>query len=151
MRAKCIAVMLSTIVALPWVSGCGAAHAHQPSVDTSQTVGAPTRPITRDEVSGRASYYADRYHGRSTASGEPYDRTAYTAAHKTFPFGTVVRVTRLDTRKSVVVRINDRGPFTEGRVIDLSRASAQDLDLIERGVAEVEIEVLAWGNGRRTP
>jgi rare lipoprotein A len=90
---------------------------------------------------GTASYYADSLDGNSTASGEPYDRKAMTAAHRTLPFGTMVKVTNLSNDKSVVVRINDRGPHTQNRIIDLSRAAAEKLDLLDSGTARVRIEL----------
>jgi len=96
-----------------------------------------------DTITGVASYYADRFHGRKTANGERFNQTAYTAAHKKLPFGTKVRVTDKKTRKSVVVTINDRGPYAKGRVIDLSRKAARELGMVKRGVAKVEIEVLS--------
>nr|WP_300999901.1 septal ring lytic transglycosylase RlpA family protein [Halomonas sp.] len=88
---------------------------------------------------GQASFYADRYHGRQTASGERHDRNALTAAHRSLPFGTHVRVTRVDNGRETVVRINDRGPFVRGRVIDLSRRAAEELDMIGPGVVNVRI------------
>ncbi|MGD1879456.1 MAG: septal ring lytic transglycosylase RlpA family protein [Kiloniellaceae bacterium] len=91
---------------------------------------------------GLASWYGKRFHGRLTASGEPYDMTAYTAAHQNLPFGSRVRVTNLDNGRSVVVTINDRGPFVKSRVIDLSRAAARHLGIIGDGVAEVRLDVL---------
>ena len=87
--------------------------------------------------SGTASYYAAKFDGRRTASGETFRNAEYTAAHRTLPFGTRVRLSR--NGKSVVVRINDRGPFTAGRVIDVSRAAARDLDLIGPGHATVTL------------
>lgn len=100
---------------------------------------------------GEASYYAGEFIGRPTASGEIYDPTALTAAHRRLPFGTRVRVTRLDTETSVVVRINDRGPFKRGRIIDLSRGAARKLDMIQDGVAEVHLEIVdAPGSEDRT-
>ncbi|MEN3040446.1 MAG: septal ring lytic transglycosylase RlpA family protein [Bacteroidia bacterium] len=90
---------------------------------------------------GEASYYAPSFHGRRTASGEKYDRWALTAAHRTLPFDTYVRVTDKQTNKSVTVRINDRGPHKVGRIIDLSEKAAQELGLISRGVGMVRIEV----------
>ena len=98
--------------------------------------------VARTET-GVASYYADKFHGRKTASGETFDQRKMTAAHRTLPFGTRVRVTRNDTGKSVTVRVNDRGPFVRGRVIDLSRAAAEKLGLIRAGIAPVKVEVLA--------
>lgn len=92
--------------------------------------------------SGVASYYGHRFHGRPTANGERFDMNAMTAAHKTLPFGTRVRVTNPSTGKSVVVRINDRGPFTRGREIDLSRAAAIELGLIQRGHGTVELSLI---------
>ncbi|MEO1449597.1 MAG: septal ring lytic transglycosylase RlpA family protein, partial [Bacteroidota bacterium] len=92
---------------------------------------------------GEASYYSDKYHLKNkTASGEYYDKTKFTAAHRTLPFGTMVRVTSLKNGKVVDVRVNDRGPFIATRIIDLSRAAAQQIDLIRDGVAQVKIEVI---------
>ncbi len=91
---------------------------------------------------GIASWYGKENHKKLTASGEPYNMYAYTAAHKTLPFGTIVKVTNLKNGKSVIVRINDRGPFVKGRIIDLSYASAKKIGLIEKGTAPVSIEVL---------
>ncbi len=93
-------------------------------------------------VVGRASFYADGLRGRETASGEPYDPEELTAAHRTLPFGTRVRVVRRPSGRAVVVRINDRGPFVPERIIDLSRAAADALGMVDAGVAEVEITVL---------
>jgi rare lipoprotein A len=91
---------------------------------------------------GIASWYGEPYHGRRTASGEVYDMHAITAAHKTLPFGTVVKVDRRDTGADVKVRINDRGPFIEGRIIDLSYAAAKIIGLDIDGVAPVKIKVV---------
>ena len=88
---------------------------------------------------GRASWYGKRFHGRRTASGERFDMHALTAAHKTLPFGTRVRVRSVRTGKEVVVRINDRGPYTHQRIIDLSHAAATALGVRERGVTEVHL------------
>lgn len=91
---------------------------------------------------GRASWYGTKFHGKRTSSGEPYDMYQMTAAHKTLPLPTYVRVTRKSNGKSVVVRVNDRGPFHTGRIIDLSYAAAARLDLLKEGSAEVEVEAL---------
>jgi rare lipoprotein A len=91
---------------------------------------------------GVASYYANHFHGRRTASGERFDMGALTAAHRTLPFGSKVRVTNPANGRSVVVRINDRGPFTRGRMIDVSHAAAQRLGLIARGHGRVELALL---------
>ena len=94
------------------------------------------------EEFGKAGYYADSLHGRKTASGEKYDKNLLTCAHKSLPFGTKIRVTRLDNKHSVIVKVNDRGPFSEGYVVDLSRKAAEELDLIKVGHARVKIEVV---------
>jgi rare lipoprotein A len=91
---------------------------------------------------GMASWYGPGFHGRRSASGERFNQNALTAAHRTLPFGTQVRVTNLNSGTSVVVRINDRGPFIHGRVIDLSRAAAGAIGMLGSGVAPVQLEVL---------
>lgn len=91
---------------------------------------------------GYASFYSDKFQGKITASGEVFSQNEFTAAHRDLPFGTMVRVTRISNGKSVVVRINDRGPFVSGRIIDLSFVAAQALDMIIDGVAEVELTVI---------
>jgi len=95
----------------------------------------------------KASYYGSEYHGRITASGERFDMNAMTAAHRSLPFGTRVRVTNLDNGRSAVVRINDRGPFVRGRVIDLSHAAAKKIGLT--GLAPVRVEVLNKKSAKR--
>nr|WP_319021332.1 septal ring lytic transglycosylase RlpA family protein [Pseudomonas sp. FME51] len=92
--------------------------------------------------SGQASFYADRYQNRKTASGEPYKAGQNTAAHRTLPFGSQVRVTNVRNGKSVVVRINDRGPFVRGRVIDLSRSAFASIGDTSAGLLSVRIEVI---------
>ncbi|TCD48085.1 septal ring lytic transglycosylase RlpA family protein [Chlorobium sp. N1] len=89
---------------------------------------------------GIASYYAGRFHGRMTANGEIFDMNALTAAHRTLPFGTWVRVTNMENGREVVVRINDRGPYIDGRIIDLSREAAREIGLIRPGTGEVKLE-----------
>ncbi len=91
---------------------------------------------------GIASWYGDYFHGRPTSTGEPYDMHAMSAAHKTLPLPTYVRVTDLDTGNRVVVRVNDRGPFVEGRIIDLSYAAALRLGITTKGTARVEVRAL---------
>lgn len=92
-------------------------------------------------MQGEASYYANSLHGNKTASGEPYDKGALTAAHRSLPFGTKVKVTYLKTGKSVVVVINDRGPHVKNRIIDLSEAAANEIGLIEDGHGKVGLEI----------
>ncbi|MCW6037346.1 septal ring lytic transglycosylase RlpA family protein [Spirulina subsalsa FACHB-351] len=109
---------------------------------TSEAVAYRPAPATSHLYRGVASWYGPNFHGRRSASGEIYNQNAMTAAHRTLPFGTRVRVTNLNNGRSVVVRINDRGPFIAGRVIDLSRGAAQEIGLIRSGVAPVSVEVL---------
>jgi rare lipoprotein A len=89
---------------------------------------------------GKASYYADKFNGRKTANGEVFYNSKFTAAHKTLPFGTQVKVTNLSNGKSVKVRINDRGPFVAGRMIDLSKKAAKKIDMVNAGVGNVKIK-----------
>ena len=91
---------------------------------------------------GLASYYADRYHNKKTASGEPYKNNANTAAHMTLPFGSMVRVTNVTNGKSVLVRVNDRGNFPRGRVIDLSKAAFSSIGNLRSGLIKVKLEVM---------
>jgi rare lipoprotein A len=100
------------------------------------TQGAPLgRPVV-----GIASFYANKYHGRKTSSGERYNMHALTAAHRTLPFGSTVKVTNLENDRTVVVRINDRGPFVRGRIIDISLEAARRLQMVAAGTARVKVE-----------
>jgi rare lipoprotein A len=115
------------------------------------TINRVPRPRGDAQV-GMASYYASRFHGRRTANGERYNENALTAAHRTLPFGTVVRVTRVDAAgvpvgPPVVVRINDRGPYGRGRVIDVSLAAARRLQMLRAGVVRVRLEVVSGSRG----
>ncbi|MDO8718301.1 MAG: septal ring lytic transglycosylase RlpA family protein [Polaromonas sp.] len=110
-----------------------------------------TGEAARQFESGHASWYGPRFHGRLTASGERYDMYALTAAHKTLPFGTVVRVRSEVLGREVDVRINDRGPFAPGRVIDVSRAAAEALGLVGVGVAEVSLLLPELAAGEVAP
>lgn len=91
----------------------------------------------------KASWYGPRFHGRLTANGEIYNQMAFTAAHKKLGFGTLLRITNPKNSRSVIVRINDRGPYIWGRQLDLSKAAAIELDIIERGVAKLNVEEIA--------
>lgn len=109
-------------------------------------VTAATHPDAGQRIVGLASWYGQQHHGRKTASGETYDMNQMTAAHRTLPFGTRVRVTNVENGRSVVVRVNDRGPHVSGRVLDLSFRAATALDMVGAGVARVEAVVLARGD-----
>ncbi|AFY36988.1 rare lipoprotein A [[Leptolyngbya] sp. PCC 7376] len=114
----------------------------------TEVVGKPKPKVVAPVVNvlrsftGHASWYGPGFHGRLTANGERYNQYAMTAAHKTLPFGTKVRVTNMNNGRSVIVRINDRGPFIRGREIDLSKGSAQQIGLMASGVANVRLEIL---------
>src|SRR5690349_7395178 len=97
---------------------------------------------------GKASFYADKFEGSPTASGEKYKHNKLTAAHKSLPFGTRVKVTNLANNQTVEVVINDRGPYVEGRIIDLSKAAAEKLGFINMGLADVQVDVLDAGDGK---
>jgi rare lipoprotein A len=101
-------------------------------------------------LEGIASYYADDFNGKKTANGETYDMNGLTAAHRSLPFGTKVRVTNLENGRQVVVRINDRGPFQLSRIIDLSLGAAKELGMIANGTAKVKLEVIEWGDNQYT-
>lgn len=145
----------SSVMALRWflclavltVSACAAQGAARVAAVPPQAETVPI-PVAKDAatvvrvVTGEASWYGPRFDGRTTASGEPFDMDALTAAHRTLPFDTRVRVVNESNGRAVTVRINDRGPYADGRVIDLSRRAADEIGLIGRGVGEVRLEVL---------
>lgn len=143
--------LLAVTAACVLATACAAKNAQQPRglPTAGASVTGQDRDVRDEERIGKASWYGDRFHGRTTANGERYDMNAMTAAHKTLPFGTVVRVIRRDTRQSTVVRVNDRGPYSPGRIIDVSRAAAQELEMIRAGVVDVTLEILQWGDGKR--
>lgn len=96
---------------------------------------------------GIASWYGPGFDGNYTANGEVYDMYGISAAHKTLPFGTIVRVVEIETGRSIVVRINDRGPFIEGRIIDLSKGAAEKLGIVEKGITKVGLRILQRSTG----
>ena len=135
---------------LVFLSACGHKKAQvkapYPSSSSSQSSSSSPSSISSSDLEGLASYYAEPYHGRKTASGEIFDTyQGMTAAHKTLPFNTMVRVTNKTNGREVDVRINDRGPFVDGRVIDLSLRAAREIDLVGPGVAPVKLKILKEG------
>ncbi|WP_187262218.1 septal ring lytic transglycosylase RlpA family protein [Pontibacter beigongshangensis] len=100
-----------------------------------------SQKVTKTQT-GTASWYGSKYHGKKTSSGERFNKNELTAAHKKLPFGTKVKVTNLDNNKSVIVRINDRGPFVGNRIIDVSEAAARILEIRSAGLGEVKVEIL---------
>ena len=95
---------------------------------------------------GVASYYGPNFHGKLTANGEVYDKDGISAAHKTLPLNSLVKVTNIDNGKSVTLRINDRGPYIKGRILDCSYGAAKKLDFVNEGTTEVKVEVIKWGD-----
>lgn len=115
---------------------------------------APVKASGEHQLEGKAAYYSNRFNGRKTASGQRFSNSAMTTAHNTLPFGTRVKVTNTKNNKSVVVRVNDRGPSTPGRVFDLTRAAASKLGYVRSGLADVKAEVVAqpsMKSGKKKP
>jgi rare lipoprotein A len=110
-------------------------------VEENDAVAANADKKEQPGTEGIASWYGGKFQGRKTASGEVFDTRQYTAAHRTLPFGTIVRVVNLENGTSTIVRVNDRGPFVDNRIIDLSQAAAVELDMMKTGVARVRLEV----------
>ena len=136
-RMKAILCSVAVAVGALALTGCGASASRVVRTGGGTAVAPGTTQV------GTASYYSDSLSGETTANGESYDPGALTAAHRTLPFGTRVTVRRLDNDRTVVVRINDRGPYAGGRIIDLSRAAASALQMLRAGVTRVELEVLS--------
>ena len=97
---------------------------------------------------GISYFYAEDFHGKLTANGEIYDMYGLTAAHKTLPLNTVARVTNLENGKSLILRINDRGPYIQGRMLDCSYGAAKKLDFVQQGKTKVQVDVIEWGDGK---
>src|ERR1017187_1380103 len=135
---RTLIVVVAATVAL---AGCG--HKKRARVTPPRTPRTPAVVQPGHTEEGIASWYGHPYHGRAAANGEIYDMEKLTAAHRTLPFGTFVRVTNLGNGKSVDVRIIDRGPFVAGRIIDLSHAAAEAIEMIGPGVAEVRVDILS--------
>ena len=129
LRVSALLVIFLAIASL--FQGCSSVARHEPYAD-----------LASYKQTGMASCYAKKFQHRKTASGERFDNNAMTAAHKTLPFGTKVIVTNRKNGKKVTVRINDRGPFVKGRIIDLSRAAFSEIANLDKGVVNVEIRVV---------
>lgn len=102
----------------------------------------------RKTMKGVSSFYAEDFHGKLTANGEIYDMYGLTAAHKTLPLNTIVRVTNIFNNKSLILRINDRGPYVKGRILDCSYGAAKKLEFVNEGTAEVKIDIIEWGDNK---
>jgi rare lipoprotein A len=138
-RSKALAALLLTMLL---ISAC-AKRKHSARV--------PFMPPPGWTETGVASWYGDPYHGRRAANGEVYDMEQMTAAHRTLPFGAILSVTNLTNQREVRVRITDRGPFVDRRIIDLSRAAAREIEMIGPGTAKVRIRLLEYGPARLAP
>ena len=132
-----ILLLMGTVIGAFLLAGCTASPRFT-------SVNYPTTRSVEGSIveEGIASYYAEEFHGRKTSSGEIYDMNAMTAAHPTLPFNTMVKVTNLENGMSTIVRINDRGPFKDMRIIDLSYAAAKAISMIGTGTARVKLEVI---------
>jgi rare lipoprotein A len=143
MRPRARIAVLGLVLGAGALLGCAGGGADRPE------------PPRRERFSqrGEASWYGPQFHGRPTASGEVFDMHRRSAAHRSLPFGTVVRVRNLDNGREIEVRINDRGPFVRGRIVDLSRAAAEELGMLDNGIAPVRLWVVSWPDQRiaRTP
>jgi len=110
--------------------------------NTMKTTNAKQTQLNNFVQTGIASYYADKFDGRTTASGDVFSQDKLTAAHRTLPFGSILKVTHLNNGKSVIVVVNDRGPYAGNRIIDLSKAAAERLGMLAEGIAKVRIEII---------
>ncbi|MDY6906199.1 MAG: septal ring lytic transglycosylase RlpA family protein [Thermodesulfobacteriota bacterium] len=148
-------IFIAMVMAMTMISGCAAPkHSGPAGTRPYRAMGKWYAPMARAGgfvEEGLASWYGGKFHGRKTASGETYNMYALTAAHKTLPLGTMVRVTNRKNGKSVVVRINDRGPFVHGRIIDLSYTAAKRLDIVKNGTGKVRIVALDSKTGQPAP
>jgi rare lipoprotein A len=137
-----VRLSLLVLVAAGFVAGCTSSSRTSTRTGNDPSLNGAA-PLAVEE--GDASYYADKFEGRPTASGELFTQDELTAAHRTYPFGTMLRVVNLRNSRTVVVRVNDRGPGKASRVVDLSRRAAEELQMVAEGIARVRVEVLRWG------
>ncbi len=144
--------IIISILLVPVLTGCSSVPRFTSKRDEGKTVqrdigisGFNDKSAALETVTGTASYYADKYNGRETANGEIFNMYALTAAHETYPFNTIVRVTNLSNGKSAIIRINDRKPEFKNRIIDLSYKAAEELGMLKSGITKVKLEVLKWG------
>ncbi|WP_076789185.1 septal ring lytic transglycosylase RlpA family protein [Chlorobium sp. KB01] len=150
-----IALMLATLsVNTSGSIFSGITERYNPFYSSAEAAQQSSSPLNKESRTntlvgeGKASFYANQFHGRTTANGETFNINKLTAAHPSLPFGTWVRVTNMRTGKDVVVRINDRGPFVKGRIIDLSIGAAKELGILKTGTAQVKLETIGSSNRR---
>jgi len=140
-RSKCFTVLFLAIV-----FGACSSSVRYTKTEEKKSKSEESRFEVLESETGIASYYADEFNGKKTASGEIYDMSKLTAAHPSYPMNTICLVTSLKNELSVEVRINDRMPSFKSRIIDLSLAAAKEIDMIRDGIQDVKIEVLEWGS-----
>jgi rare lipoprotein A len=164
MKKKCfntilfamIVLMLSACASVPRFTSRDERYKHESAKEKIESTDSEVAENLEDyknvdvieSVTGIASFYADKYHGRITYNGEVYDMNGISAAHPTYQMGTVIRVTNLSNDKNLIMRINDRMPHREDRIIDLSLGAAKELGMVQAGLVEVKVEVLKWGTGK---
>ena len=139
-----IVVLLMTILMF---SGCTSSPRYSSNGSTSNKKKSKNINHKKEQI-GVSSYYGEQFHGKLTANGEVFDMYGVTAAHKTLPLGTVAKITNLENDKSIILRINDRGPYIDGRILDCSYGAALKLDFVTQGTAKVRIEVIEFGDGK---
>ena len=148
--AAATATLAFILSPLAYAQNAPAASASAPAAAAAPAAApAPEKAASGDATEGKVAYYGKKFNGRKTASGERFNSGALTMAHKTLPFGTMVKVTNLKTNKSVVVRVNDRGPSTPDRIGDLTTAAAGKIRMLRSGIADVKMEVVGQARARQ--
>jgi rare lipoprotein A len=147
--------ILFAIIFFAFLSGCSNSPRYHTGPVKSRTVKSSPPSLKtvskgnyRKVITGISSFYAEDFHGKLTANGEVYDMYGLTAAHKTLPLNTIARVTNLENNKSLILRINDRGPYVKGRILDCSYGAAKKLGFINNGTAKVKIEIIEVGDNK---
>ena len=134
------------LIVLVLIQGCSTLSSRVPLFPAPRVASPPKHPSVKETIVGEASWYGPGFNGKTTASGDTFDETKMTAAHRTLPLGSKAKVTNLKNGKSVEVKINDRGPYWEGRIIDLSHAAAKALGIADDGTAKVSVVPLGRGS-----
>ena len=148
MGNRFIVFILISIMACSSAPRYAQGSSHSTPARSSQIIRKGSKNVKHKKLMiGISSYYAEDFHGKLTANGEVYDMYGLTAAHKTLPLNTIVRVTNLDNEKSLILRINDRGPYVKGRILDCSYGAAKKLGFLANGTTQVRVEVIEWGDG----
>jgi rare lipoprotein A len=141
-KAGRVFIAALTVIGLFWSCTPAPRYTRDYASAPQKRTAEPATPSPGVFQEGMASYYADEFHGRKTANGDIFDKNALTAAHLSLPFGTKIKVTNLENNITVIVTINDRGPYAKGRILDLSLAGARALDMLATGTARIQLEIL---------